>query len=49
MTPLDALNVLYQASRLAPLNAQTHEQVREAAMVLQKVVEGEPKEEKSKK
>jgi hypothetical protein len=46
MTTQEALNIVYSAARLAPLNAETHERVVEAAKMLQEAIT--PKEEKKK-
>lgn len=38
MTKEQALSVAYQAARLAPLNAESHEQVRQAFTILQEAI-----------
>lgn len=39
MTPLEALNLLYQAAGLARLTRMEHEQIAQAAQVLKELVE----------
>lgn len=46
MDSQQALNVVYQVARLAPVNADAHQQVLEAVKVLQEALK--PKEEKKK-
>ena len=46
-TPQEALGFIYQATRLAPLNANEHDKIKEAAIILQDALA--PKEEPKKK
>lgn len=45
LTPLQALQNLYQASRLAPLSAPQHEIVAQSAKLLQDIITPEKEEE----
>jgi hypothetical protein len=48
MTPIEALNLVYQVARMAPLNANDHEKVVEAVKILQTAVEPKTKEKSEK-
>jgi hypothetical protein len=48
MTPKNALNILYQAARLAQLSAPDHEKIAEAAKVLNELINPKKEEKKGK-
>ncbi len=47
MTPEQALALLFQAARLAPLNGDSHDQIKQAAQILQEALK--PKDKKDGK
>jgi hypothetical protein len=49
MTPEQALQNLYTATRIAPLTAEQHDILRQSAQVLQKFIEEKKQKEEKKK
>ena len=45
ITPQQALNNLYNASRLAPLTAEKHEVMKECAKIIDAIISPKPAEE----